>query len=547
MRKFSILLILLCFTNLSSFVFAKTPDWQWAKSASGSKYDISTSIATDVSGNSYITGYFASDTIVFGVDTLINAGSYDIFIAKYDVSGNLMWVKRAGGNSWDQSNSIALDASGNIYVAGYFQSDAIAFDTITLINKGTYNIFIAKYDNNGNVIWAKSAGGASEDYASSVAVDASGNVLLAGYFSSAAINFGNTILMNAGYVDIFLTKFDSNGNVLWAKSEGGPNDDYATSVAVDASGNPYIAGYFYSSTINFGSTILQNEADYNVFIAKYDANGNVLWAKSANETSIGQASSIALDAAGNAYLAGYYNSSDISFDNITLTNTDIGFNDIFLVKYDANGNALWAENAGGIDNDQANAVAVDASGNAYITGDFNSPTITFGSTTLTNKGNYNMFLAKYNTYGNLIWANSMGSKKADEANSISLDVSGNIFMTGDFLSDTLCFNSDTLVNRGATDIFIAKASSNSSINEIVSSLHISIFPNPAINDITIDAGNLQSKIYNLHIYDIVGNLVLDKASPDIITTIDISALSSGVYLIEVGSEKGVAVEKFVKE
>jgi hypothetical protein len=547
MRKFRLLIILLFFTVLSNLIFAQIPKWQWASRAGGPAYDISNSVITDESGNSYITGYFESDTIILGSDTLINAGGYDIFLAKYDVNGNVIWAKRAGGRYWDQANSVALDSAGNIYVAGYFQSDTITFGSTTLINKGTYNIFLAKYDNNGNVIWAKSAGGSSEDYASSVAVDKSGNVVLTGYYSSASIKFGNNILMNAGYVDIFLAKYDSNGNVLWAISEGGPNNDYATSVAVDALNNIYITGYFYSTTINFASTILQNEAGNNVFVAKYDVNGNVLWAESAGETAIGQASSIAVDASGNEYVTGYYSSNTINFGNTTLTNTEDQFNDIFLVKYNANGNMLWAKNAGGKDDDQANNVAVDVLGNVYLTGYFNSPTINFGSIPLTSESSYDIFLSKYDANGNVIWAESVGGKNVDEGNAIAVDKTGNIFVTGDFLSDTICFGTDTLANKGATDIFIAKASYATGINELSKPLNISVYPNPALNTITIDAGNLQSSIYDLRIYDAVCNLILEKNLTNNRTNLDISTFSSGLYLIEVRSEKGVSVEKFVKE
>ncbi|MGD0710935.1 MAG: SBBP repeat-containing protein [Bacteroidales bacterium] len=546
MRKFSLLLTLLVFTSLCNFLFAQIPNWLWAKSAGGSKYDIATSVVTDASGNSYVTGYFESPVISFGTDTLTNAGGYDIFLAKYNINGNLQWAKSAGGKYWDKANSIALDSSGNIYVTGCFQSDTLIFGSTTLIDKGGYNIFLVKYDNNGNVIWAKSAGGTGNDYATSVAVDASGNVLLTGNYSSPSINFGNSILMNTGYNDIFLAKYDANGNVLWAISEGGGDDDYASSVAVDTLGNTYLAGYFYSPSIKFGSTILINEAGNNVFLAKFDSNGNVLWAKSAGETTIGQVSSVAVDASGNAYLTGYYSSSTISFDIITLTNTNVLFNDIFLVKYDANGNTLWARNAGGVDDDKAYAVAVDASGNAYLTGYFNSPTITFGSTTITNGGIYNIFLSKYSTDGNLIWANRLGGNNDDVANSIALDATGNIFVTGDFLSDTICFGSDTLKNVGATDIFIAKASSSTGMYELKNSLNISVFPNPATNNITIDAGNLRSKSYDLRVYDVIGNMVLEKNFNNK-TTIDISSFPCGVYVGEVRDEKGVAVEKFVKE
>ena len=188
---------------------------------------------------------------------------------KYDTSGNVTWAKSAGGTSnGSLGNSVATDATGNIYVTGYFGSPTVTFGTTTLTNAGIGNIFIVKYDSNGNVIWAKSAGGIASDYANSVATDATGNIYITGFFSSSSITFGTTTLTNAGNTDIFIAKYDINGNVICAKSAGGASNDQGNSVATDANGSTYITGRFASPSITFRTTTLTNLGTYDVFIAK---------------------------------------------------------------------------------------------------------------------------------------------------------------------------------------------------------------------------------------------------------------------------------------
>ena len=192
---------------------------------------------------------------------------------------NCLWAKSAGGTDVDYGRSVTTDASGNVYVMGYFYSPTITFGTTTLTNAGTTgysDMFIAKYDAAGNVLWAKSAVGIDSDRGYSVTTDASGNVYVTGSFDSPTITFGTTTLTNAGttgYSDMFIAKYDAAGNVLWAKSEGSTSYDEGYSVATDASGNVYVMGYFYSPTITFGTTTLTNAGSVDMFIAKYDGTG----------------------------------------------------------------------------------------------------------------------------------------------------------------------------------------------------------------------------------------------------------------------------------
>ncbi len=336
--------------------------------------------------------------------TNVGGGLEDVFIVKYDVAGNVLWAKSGGGTSKDDANSVSTDASGNVFVTGMFVSPTLTFGTTTLTNSGFNNdVFIVKYDSSGNILWAKSAGGAGEERAYCSSTDANGNVYLSGRFYGFSFIFGSTTLINAdtvGSSDVFFAKYDSNGNPLWAKRAGGANSDAANSITGDINGNILLTGYFQSPTITFGSSTLTNSGGFDMFLAKYDSNGNFIWAKRGGGISLDAANSVAVDASGNILVAGVFNGPTITFGSITLSNAGTGSSlDLFLAKYDANGNVLWAKSAGGNSDDEGYSVALGQGGtNIFITGYFWSDSISFGTTTLFNAspGYPDIFIAKLN-------------------------------------------------------------------------------------------------------------------------------------------------------
>ena len=237
--------------------------------------DAGNSIAVDTSGNVYTTGSFQVtadfDPGAGTYNLTAHAGNNDIFVVKYDAFGNLMWAKSAGESALSISLGMCADASGNVSVTGIFTGSTITFDAITLNHTGGSDIFIVKYDAFGNVIWAKTAQGINEDLGESISTDNAGNTLLTGSFSSPTLNFGTITLTNQGSNDIYVVKFDASGNVVWAKSVGGINDDFGQSISTDASGNVLITGNFISTSLSFGTTTLNNEGVSDIFVAKLDA------------------------------------------------------------------------------------------------------------------------------------------------------------------------------------------------------------------------------------------------------------------------------------
>ncbi len=245
---------------------------------------------------------------------------------------------------------------------GWYSSATITFGSLTLTNPGvgTGDVFLVKYDASGNALWAKTFGGTDGDVGNAVAVDASGNVYITGWFASSTISFGTSTLTNAGPGnDVFIVKLNSSGSAIWAKSAGGSSSDRGYGITVDPSGNVFTTGAFMSATINFGTGTLTNASATNdVFIAKHDSNGNALWANSAGGTNADTGFSIASDSLGNAYATGIFASSSINFGTGALTNSTTGTQDIFVVKYNSSGTAVWSSRAGGTMDDAANAIAV---------------------------------------------------------------------------------------------------------------------------------------------------------------------------------------------
>lgn len=412
----------------------------------------------DEAGNTYITGSFQSASVTFGSVTLNNtdpSGSPDIYIAKLNPQGVVLWARKAGSTSDDVATGIGVDSSGNAYITGYCSGIA-NFGGINLTNASFIgNVFVVKYDGAGNVIWARSASSANDASANSIAVAANGTSYVSGYFNGA-MTFGAFSLAGSGFKDIFVARLDSSGNVVWLKSAGGGVDDEAKGIGIDANGNCYVTGYFISTSAQFGAiTLTNNISSAEVFVAKYTSTGTVSWVRQGKGNILEFGYAIAADASGNSYVAGAFWDT-FQLGNTTLTNTGSG-GDIFVAKYDTSGNLLWAKQAGGDDDDAATGITVDQAGFTYLTGYFTSTSATFAGTTLTNSGEFtgDVFVTKIDPAGNLLWSKSAGSIDDERGNGIAVDKDGNGFVSG-YFNASATFDGVTVTNINTSDVFVAK-------------------------------------------------------------------------------------------
>ena len=551
MKKLILFSVLVCSIFLfSNICRPQQPVWEWAKSAGGPGYaDEASAVAVDAYGNVYAAGYFLSLTINFGTTVLTNVAFEDIFLVKYDYSGNVLWAKSFGGDYDERARALAVDAAGNVLMAGIFASSTLTFGSTTLVLAGNTDLFVTKFDSAGNVLWAKSAGGTGGDYTTGVAAGPSGSIFISGDFSSPSITFGSVTLANPG---VFLVRYNSDGSVAWARGSGGENSALSEGVSVDAAGNSYASGEYWADTIIFSPVTLVNTkaGAGDVYLVKYNPAGDVLWAKSTGGFGNDYAQAVAVDGAGNASVGGTFHSSWIIFDSVTLVNPDSAVHTgIFLARYDPNGNVLWARKGDAQYDDQTGAVAVDGSGNSYIAGNFNCDTIRFGPVKLANTVPYytDIFIAKYDAGGNILWATHASGADNEDTYTITCDPAGNVYTGGFYRGTTVTFGNTVITNQGWWDLFVAKlGSTNVGVQGPAGSSTIpgiSVFPNPATDKVNILLPGKSA----IEILTPDGRVIKSIPHAEIRMTLDMNGFPGGVYLIKATTADGILTGKFVKQ
>lgn len=378
------------------------------------------------------------------------------------VPGEQSWAVAAGGTGYNYGRDVAVDSSGNSTVTGNF---AITLDVgeVSLSSSGDSDIFVARVSPQGKPLWAISAGDSDADSAWSVAVDGSGNSYTTGYFSGS-VSFGTATLSSRGAADIFVAKVSPGGAVLWAISAGGSDTDYGKSIAVDSAGNSYVAANF-NKTASFGTTTLTSAGKIDIAVAKVSPGGQFLWAVSAGDTDTDFASGVALDSAGAVHVTGSV-AGKVSFGATTITSMGIYYPDIFVAKMNPNGKWLWATRAGGTAPDYGQSIAIDGVGNSHVAGTFQS-FATFGSTSITARGQVDLFVSRLDTDGKFLWTVAAGGPKNDLVESIAVDSASSSTLTGSFQAEAI-FGTKKMTSKGKADVFVARIDHSGSFQWVTS-------------------------------------------------------------------------------
>lgn len=455
---------------------AQNLTYSWAHRFGGGTSEEGKCMRADRDGNIYVTGYFAG-TADFdpgpATVNLTSLGGREIFIAKYNSGGGLLWAKKIGGTSDDYANALRVDSAGNVYITGSFQG-SVDFDPNAgmafMSSNGLDDIFIAKYSSSGVYQWAKKIGGGQSDTGRSLELDTNEDLIVTGHFRVQADfdpDAGVTNLISNGGNDAFLAKFTDSGSLVWAKNVGGLLEDSGSSLQTDDKGHIYFTGSF-QGIADFNPEaagyLLTSVGANDIFLSGFTASGDFIWAKGFGGNADDGGMALKTGPDGNIYLTGIFNNVvDFDPDTLNASLTAFGDTDIFLASYAALDGAFhWAKRIGGVSIDNSTDLQISNSGDIYLTGHF-SLTGTFESgtpgATLLSAGGRDIFIACYGLSGALKWVSSVGGGSDDSANTILINSDGSLY-AGGYFRGTVDFDPGpaqaALTASSFFDIFIAK-------------------------------------------------------------------------------------------
>jgi gliding motility-associated-like protein len=460
----------------------------WGLNIGGNSVDYVQSSHIDATGNVYICGEFRGTNVDFDPSAATafssSNGQCDAFVAKYTSDGQYLMSITIGGGNLDKITAVATDNAGNIYITGYFRGANVDFDpsasTAFLTSNGDNgsdpgyggDIFVAKYTATGQYLWAFHVGGSSlGDSGLTIRTDAAGNIFLGGYFRetidfnpSAAVN-----TLNASTGTAFLARYSTSGQYQWAFNFGAPDiDNVIFDIRLDASNNIYVTGFYQGNSIDFdpsaATVLLNSNGNFEGYVAKYNANGQLVFAFSIGGSGLDTGRGLILDNAGNIYVVGDFNGTNIDFDpspGSALLSSN-GASDVFIAKYSNTGQYVWAINVGSTGGEICWKIATDNT-SIFITGgfsgvaDFNPGPVTDN---LTTNGGSDVFLAKYDMSGNYQCAFNLGSSGNDNGFDILMAGTDRFYLSGGFQGTNVDFTptqSTYLMNSaGSDDAFLVK-------------------------------------------------------------------------------------------
>lgn len=456
----------------------------WAKQTEGSSSKSSREITTLSDNSTVMTGYF-NDSIKFGPGEinetiLTSAGDRDAFIARYNPNGTLAWAMRAGGPNNEYGYGITTLSDDSTVVTGYCGDSAIfglgeINETEITVLVGFRDIFIARYNPDGTLEWAKGAGGATYDTGEAVTALSDNSTVVTGNFEGWA-TFGlgesnETILSSAGDDDIFVARYNPDGTLAWAKCAYGYKDDSGYSITTLSDDTTVVTGYYWTGAIfgwgELNETTLTAAGSKDIFIARYNTDGTLQWAKSAGGDrawDIGRGVTTLSD--NSTVVTGYFRVS-ATFGSGESNETFLdsgGNNDIFVARFNPDGSLAWAKQAGGEGDHYSRGITVLSDNSTIVTGYFIGLT-KFGlgescETVLTTAEYDNIFVARYNPDGTLSWAKSADGTSRVAGYGITSLSNDSTVVTGTFL-ETVIFgknepNQTVLISTDSSDIFVAR-------------------------------------------------------------------------------------------
>lgn len=546
--------LLFCFYSATS----QNPQWKWAKGFGTSEVETGELVKTDLQKNIFMAGRFKDSSLQIGNVTLVNqtAGFYDIYIAKLDSQGNVLWAVSAGSQSDDLIKSMAVDKTGAVYITGGYGSGGIKFGGKQLNLNSGVDLYLAKLSASGTFEWALSSSNSDGLEIGTALCVSDNHVILSGDFSGTTISFesfthNNTTLYTG---DVFLNKYSLDGTLIWSKSFQGASNDGINEMTTDAAGNIYATGITQSDSFIVQSLKLLKSGGVSALMLKFDSSGLAQWGKavggnSGNTEGLG----ITVTPNGDVFMAGTFNDSSISMGSIQLTNaSQTATYDAFLMGCNNSGNPIMGKRFGGSADDFGVSIDHWQNGDLAFGMFFYSSTLTgFTHSIPSNSGGRDALMARLNSSGIDTWVQPLQGTLDVILYDMAIDVSSSLIAIGIFNTFDLKIGNDSLYTKGTTDFFIAKLlpqAINNSVPTFYNYHPINVFPNPASQNINlINRGN---EIHTLYLFNANGECVgrYSNLQGSQINSMDISHLPSGIYFLQCYDQKNTLVTlKFIKQ
>lgn len=514
---------------LTIFLFKVIPGnaqaWQWVDRLGGTGNENAQTISSSTDNKAFILGsYESSFNIPNG--NLPEFGGNDIFLAQIGDFGTLNWVVGGGSSDNDLPGGLIGLSDGSAIISGRYWDEA-DFGGINLErNQGSSSaIFVAKYDANGNIDWAKSIDGAGIKVVNQLEKDAADNFYICGYYGDTLFTELGA-LTSLGNTAAFILKYNSSGTLLWAKSYGNTFNVRATAIGIDANSNVYVAGDSDGSFDFNGETITTNTVDNDVFLMKLDAVGNELWAKRFGGGLEDNATGLAALPNGKIYLTGKFIGL---FDIGGTTLQTQGFNDnIFLCSISDLGNTLWAKSLGSTGFEISTGISAFGSEFA-ITGYYQGTTDIDGEILMSGPTETNAFMAIFDESGALNLVERIEGMDFDLALSVDYDPMGGILTCGQFESE-VSLGGVEATSAGGFDVFFGRWVFISSISEQPAFRQMQIFPNPAVADVFIELSDEISLPQEIKVYQTDGRLFRQFSLSQ--ANFSVADWPSGLYLLQ---------------
>lgn len=425
---------------------------EWSVAVGDAGVEYAWALAADPSGNVLVAGYY--DTAIdFGDGEHTAQGAYDMFVAKLGSDGGLAWARSFGGLDAESALSIAADADGNVVLAGVF-SGQLDLGPGPMQSAGN-DLFVAKLDPAGSTLWAKHAGTigfTSGDYESlEVATDPDGQIVVAGPFvTGAGLAFGGGVLTGAGGMDVFVAKLGADGEHVWSDAFGDAAEQRASDLAVDGSGITLVGAF--EGTMQLGDVAITADDTANGFVAHLAGDGGDPWAIAFPGSDVERPNAVAVDPITGDLVVGLSVAGPFTIGDDLLTSQ--GGSDVVVARLSSTGQVRWAHRFGSDGWEYLGELAIDADGSAVIGGVFDTA-IDFGGGPMTSSAGWALFLAKLDVDGEHLWSDHWDVGQVAVAGIAAADVDA--IVAGSF-AGTLDFGEGAVTTSGDTDfdVFVAR-------------------------------------------------------------------------------------------